>query len=170
MDNYNSNLAQYDKRSWSIYKTASRGVIKGLRTMLIFTWYYKSRQSTSSLFMTSKQIRSMYVEFNYLLSFIPTKQPRNKLLDIRRSGNPGVLALFGGHNLPPLVNIGLTYLPKSEGAMAPPAPPGTTGLYIDIRFQNKGHVTDYGFLTLCIKCQNFFPFIPDFFRSNLFKL
>ena len=36
--------------------------------------------------------------------------------------------LFGGHNLPPLVEIGLTDLPKFGGAMAPPAPPGTTGL------------------------------------------
>ena len=47
---------------------------------------------------------------------------------VGRSENPGVPVLFGGHNLPPspLVEIGLTYLPKSEGAMAPPAPPGTT--------------------------------------------
>ena len=36
--------------------------------------------------------------------------------------------LFGGHNLPPLVEIGLTNLPKSGGALAPPVPPGTTGL------------------------------------------
>ena len=30
--------------------------------------------------------------------------------------------------MPPSVEISLTDLPKSEGAMAPPAPPGTTGL------------------------------------------
>ena len=39
--------------------------------------------------------------------------------------------LFGGHNLPPLDEIGLTDLPKSKGALgakAPPATPGTTGL------------------------------------------
>ena len=36
--------------------------------------------------------------------------------------------LFDGHNLPPLVEIGLTDLPKSGGTMAPPALPGTTGL------------------------------------------
>ena len=36
--------------------------------------------------------------------------------------------LFGGHNLSPLVEIGLTDLSKSVGAMAPTAPPGTTGL------------------------------------------
>ena len=44
------------------------------------------------------------------------------------SENSGVPVLYGGHNLPPLVEIGLTDLPKFGGAMAPPAPPGTTGL------------------------------------------
>ena len=42
---------------------------------------------------------------------------------VGRSENPGVPVLFGGHNLSPLVEIGLTDLPKSGGA-----PPGTTGL------------------------------------------
>ena len=35
---------------------------------------------------------------------------------------------FGGHNLLPLVEVGLTDLLKSGGAMASPAPPGTTDL------------------------------------------
>ena len=48
---------------------------------------------------------------------------------IGRSDNPEVPVLFGGHNLPPMVEIGLTDLTKSGGAMAPPAPPGTTPLY-----------------------------------------
>ena len=48
---------------------------------------------------------------------------------VGRSENPGVPVLFGGHNLPPLVEIGLTDLPKTGGAMAPLAPPGTTGLF-----------------------------------------
>ena len=43
---------------------------------------------------------------------------------VGRSENPGVPVLFGGHNLPPLVRIGLTDLPKSGSAMAPPAPLG----------------------------------------------
>ena len=47
---------------------------------------------------------------------------------VGRSENPGVPVLFGEHNLLPLVEIGLTDLPKSGGTMAPPAPPGTTGL------------------------------------------
>ena len=52
---------------------------------------------------------------------------------VGRSENPGVVpVLFGVHNLPPLVDIGLTVLPKSGGAMASPAPPGTTGLEIGI--------------------------------------
>ena len=42
---------------------------------------------------------------------------------VGRSENPGVPVLFGGHNLSPLVEIGLTDLPKSGGTMAPPAPP-----------------------------------------------
>ena len=49
----------------------------------------------------------------------------------------GVPVLFGGHNLPPLVEIGLTDLPKSGGAMAPPAPPGTTGLVFEIKEVRK---------------------------------
>ena len=48
---------------------------------------------------------------------------------VRRSENPGVPVLFGGHNMPLLVEIGLTDLPKSGCAMAPRAPPGTTGLH-----------------------------------------
>ena len=46
---------------------------------------------------------------------------------VGRSENLGVPVLFGGHNLPPWVKIGLTDLPKFGGAMAPLAPPGTTG-------------------------------------------
>ena len=45
---------------------------------------------------------------------------------VRRSENPAVPVLFGGHNLP-LVEKGLTDLPKSRGAMAPP---GTTPLLV----------------------------------------
>ena len=47
---------------------------------------------------------------------------------VGRSENPWGPVLFGGHNLSPLVEIGLTDLPKSGGAMVPPTPPGTTGL------------------------------------------
>ena len=49
---------------------------------------------------------------------------------VGRSENLGVPVLFGGHNLPSFVGIvGLTDLPRYGGAMAPPAPPGTTGLH-----------------------------------------
>ena len=47
-----------------------------------------------------------------------------RLRVVRRSENR-VPVLFGGHNLPPLVEIGLIDLSKSGSAMAPP---GTTGL------------------------------------------
>ena len=45
---------------------------------------------------------------------------------VGRSENPGVPVLHGGHNLSLLVEIGLTNLPKSGVAMAPP---GTTPLH-----------------------------------------
>ena len=35
---------------------------------------------------------------------------------VGRSENPGVPVLFGGQNLPPLVEIGLIDLPKTGGA------------------------------------------------------
>ena len=38
---------------------------------------------------------------------------------VGRSENPRVPVLFGGLNLPPLVEIGLTDLPKSWGTIAP---------------------------------------------------
>ena len=37
------------------------------------------------------------------------------------------LKLFGGHNLPPLVEIELTDLPNKK-VSGTPAPPGTTGI------------------------------------------
>ena len=47
---------------------------------------------------------------------------------VGRSKNPGVSVLFGGHNLPPLVEIGLIDLPIYVVAIAPPATPGPTGM------------------------------------------
>ena len=58
---------------------------------------------------------------------------------VGRSENPWVPVLFGGHNLSPLAQVGLTDLPKSGGAMAPTAPPGTTGLTLTI-FQPGGQI------------------------------
>ena len=49
---------------------------------------------------------------------------------VGRSENSGVpVNLKGLICSPTLVEIGLTDLPKSGGAMAPPAPPATTGLW-----------------------------------------
>ena len=42
---------------------------------------------------------------------------------VGRSENLEVLVVFGGHNLSPLVEIGLTDLPKSGGAITPPGTP-----------------------------------------------
>ena len=50
------------------------------------------------------------------------------MTEATRSENLGVPVLFGG-NLPPMVEIGLIDLPKSEGAMAPPSPQETTLLH-----------------------------------------
>ena len=48
---------------------------------------------------------------------------------VARSENPGGHVVLGGDNVPPLVGIGLTGLPKTGGAHAAPAPPLATGLY-----------------------------------------
>ena len=45
---------------------------------------------------------------------------------VGRSENPGVPVLFGGHNLPPLDEIGLTDLAKTEGH-GPPCSPDFDG-------------------------------------------
>ena len=42
---------------------------------------------------------------------------------VARSENPGGLVVLGGDNVPPLVEIGLTDLPKTGGAEAPPPQP-----------------------------------------------
>ena len=63
---------------------------------------------------------------------------------VGRSENPGVPLLFGGHNLPSLVDIGLTDLPKSEGAMAPPA-----NMYLNNYILKACLTPDLNFLYLC---------------------
>ena len=48
---------------------------------------------------------------NQSIVYGPVKNSLNRA--VRRSENPEVPVLFGGHNLPPLVEIRLTDLPKS---------------------------------------------------------
>ena len=55
---------------------------------------------------------------------------------VGRSENPGVPVLFGGHNLLPLVEIGLTDMPKSGGAMAH-GTPGTPRDDIFLTFKDN---------------------------------
>ena len=60
---------------------------------------------------------------------VPSQEDQGTLnRAVGRPENPWVPGLFGGHNLSPLVEKGLTDLSKSEDTMAPPASPGTTGL------------------------------------------
>ena len=47
---------------------------------------------------------------------------------VARSENLGGLVVLGVDNVSPLVEIGLTDLPKTRGAIAPPAPPLVTAL------------------------------------------
>ena len=51
---------------------------------------------------------------------------------VARSENPGGLVVLGGDNVLPLVEIGLTDLPKSGGAMAPHGTPSTTPLPLKV--------------------------------------
>ena len=48
---------------------------------------------------------------------------------VARSENPGELVVLDGENVPPLVEIGLTDLPKM-GGLSPPAPPLATALHV----------------------------------------
>ena len=56
----------------------------------------------------------------------------SKCRAVARSVNPGGLVVLGGDNVPPLVEIGLTDLPKTGGAKAPPAPPPLATALIDV--------------------------------------
>ena len=47
---------------------------------------------------------------------------------VPKSKNLGGQVVMGGDYVPPLVEIGLTDLPKTGGAKAPPAPPLATAL------------------------------------------
>ena len=58
----------------------------------------------------------MNLSFNYILRAVA------------RSENPGGLVVLGGDNVSPRVEIGLTDLPKTGGALATPAPPLATVL------------------------------------------
>ena len=49
---------------------------------------------------------------------------------VARYENLGGHIVLGGDNVPPLVEIALTDLPKSGGARAPPAPPLAAGLHM----------------------------------------
>ena len=71
---------------------------------------------------------------HWFIIFCPSSYSRA----VGRSENPGLPVLFGGHNLPPLVEIGLTDLPKSGGTMALPTSPGTTPLTINSWHQILG--------------------------------
>ena len=56
---------------------------------------------------------------------------------VGRSENPGVPVLFCGHNIPPLVETGLTDLPKSGGSMASWHPQGRRVCIVDTTFKGK---------------------------------
>ena len=73
-----------------------------------------------------------------------------------------VPVLFGGHNLPPLVEIRLTSLPNSGGAMEPPAPPGTTPLY----WTHK-RTRHYSFSSKVSRLYNIS--LPELFLKNILK-
>ena len=74
-------------------------------------------ESSSSIVLSA----SLYLFVLFCSTYVLRSQKA-----VGRCENPGVPAFFSGHNLPPLVEIGLTDLPKFGGAIAPAAPPGTT--------------------------------------------
>ena len=70
-------------------------------------------------YRTCESLRSCFwvVLYNSVIELLNNNQ-YVQCRAVGRSENPGVPALFGGHNLPPLVEIGLTDLSKSGDAMA----------------------------------------------------
>ena len=80
--------------------------------------------------MKSFETSSVY-DFLWSKDELEKKEVKSKVFTVKqyvvsravgRSENPGVPVLFGGHNLPPLIEIGLTDLTKSGGDMATPVP------------------------------------------------
>ena len=77
-------------------------------------------------------LRHLVIDDNFVISM---RMEVDCLLSraVGRFENPGVPVLFGGHNLSPLVEIGLTGLSKSGGAMATLAPPERQICYVKVR-------------------------------------
>ena len=82
---------------------------------------------------------------------------------VGRSGNPGVPVFFGGHNLPPLIEIGLTALPKSWGAIGTPGTPrdDTPRYWIHRRTRH------YSFSSKVSRLYNIS--LPELFLKNILK-
>ena len=82
------------------------------------------RQDTRQIVARTELLREQRHRDIQLLDNIRENARARALEDraVGRSENPGVPVSFGGHNLPPLVDIGLTDPPRSA------APRGTTGL------------------------------------------
>ena len=66
----------------------------------------------------------VYLKIQSFLSCLQKIDNSSKFRAVARSEIPGGLAVLGGDNVSPLVEIGLTDLPKTggEGALAPPVP------------------------------------------------
>ena len=59
----------------------------------------------------------------YFVPYFCKMSAQYRAVSVRRPENPRDTLKCGGHNLPPLVEIGLTELSNSGGAKAPPSTP-----------------------------------------------
>ena len=80
---------------------------------------------------------AIYVIFVRAVQMIVTKEFAYLCRAVARSENLGWHVLLCGDNVPPLVELGFTDLPKSGVARAPPAPPLATGLQLIIMWSDK---------------------------------
>ena len=98
------------------FKQQTRGQRQWIRFSNSGTWehYFPVfMQNRANLISDNKITRhrmsSLYVRSQFTLCKLSIRA-------VGRSENQGVPVLFGGHNLPPMVEIGLTDLPKSGSA------------------------------------------------------
>ena len=112
---------------------SSRTIFHGRHfSQLVEGWTFGGAVSLSTLYMYTLIHFYRFLSRDMSIIFPCTRLGMSKHIykscrAVARSENPGGLVVLGGDNVSPLVEIGLTDLPKTGGAIAPPSPPTGDG-------------------------------------------